>query len=158
MKLSIEFTAGLHILVKRQIDNFFQIVDEQLSKFNFILSNIFVEFDQRCQYFLIADGNIFNSLYFFKHNIDVVGRLDGLIVPRMHFMHIFLQHIDILNEGTLLHLTLIDHEDGYRLTFGGTPVEQMHILVCNYHIADDVILDLLSFYLHYILIMNAKYD
>ena len=111
MKLCIEFTTSLNILVKRQIDYFLQIVDEQLSQFNFIFSYIFVEFDQRSQYFLIADRNIFNSLYFFKHNIDVIGRLDWLIVPRMHFMHIFLQHIDILNEGTLLHLTFINHQD-----------------------------------------------
>ena len=45
MKLCIEFTTSLNILVKRQIDNFFQIIDEQLSKFNFILSNIFVDFN-----------------------------------------------------------------------------------------------------------------
>ena len=63
-------------------------------------------------------------------------------------MNIFLEHIDIGDEGLLVHLGLIDHEDGDVLSLYGLSCEKVHVLVGEGDIPNDIVFDLFSFDLH----------
>lgn len=147
MKLGVKFAAGLHIFVEGQVDYFSLGCEEEFALFDFKLSDVAVEFEERGQDGLEGvmglDGN-----EFFDDDVDVVGGLDGFVVVRVHFMAVLLEHIDIADEGLLLELGFIDHEDGDLSLVGGTSGEQVHVVLSGDDVSQNIVFYLFAFEVH----------
>lgn len=115
--------------------------------FDFELSDVAVEFEERGQDGLEGvmglDGD-----EFFDDDVDVVGGLDGFVVVRVHFMAVLLEHIDIADEGLLLELGFIDHEDGDLSLVGGTSGEQVHVVLSGDDVSQNIVFYLFAFEVH----------
>ena len=99
MELGVELAAGLHVLVKGQVDDPLGIGDEELPQLHLVLPDVLVEGDQRGQYLLVADAGVLEPLDLLEDDVDIVGGLDGLVVARVHLVGVLLEHVDIGDEG-----------------------------------------------------------
>jgi len=111
VKLCIEFTSGIYLSVKGQINDAEIRSKKEFLLFDFKLPNMVVEIDDCGQKLVIVNGDGVEFVDFLNNKIDVVCGLDGLYVLGMYFGFVLKQQIVVSHKMLFLKLFLIDHKD-----------------------------------------------
>ncbi len=144
MKLGIEFASHLHLLVERHVDCLAHCIHKEFSLLQLVLPHAAVEFHDGGEELRVLVGLWVDFLYFFNDDVDVVGGLDCLIIGGVYLVVIFREEIIVRNKCLLLHMLLLDHEDGDLTSVFSPPLQHMHVVVLQNRLANHVILYLLA--------------
>lgn len=145
MELSIESARDLQLPIERHIHKFSSSCQEGLAFLEFILCHIAIERDNAGQYSCIAILIVVQSADLLDDDIDVVSRLHNFDVLGEDAIDIFREEVVVANEGFLLHILFLDHEDRHLIPVLAGAFEKVHVVVLGERLADYVILYLLAF-------------